>query len=61
MDAIDQLGRDLTILIIAHRLSTVRNCDVIVQLEHGRIAAQGKYNALAAASPEFRVLLAAGA
>jgi len=36
MDAIDGLDRDLTILIIAHRLTTVRRCDRLVELEHGK-------------------------
>ena len=43
MDAIEGLGRDLTILIIAHRLSTVSRCDMIVQLEQGKVATQGTY------------------
>ncbi|MCC6275230.1 MAG: ABC transporter ATP-binding protein [Leptospiraceae bacterium] len=37
MESIDGLGKDLTILIIAHRLSTVKNCDKIVELSSGRI------------------------
>ena len=41
MDAIEGLNRDLTILLIAHRLTTVRRCDTIVELEHGRVVAQG--------------------
>ena len=41
MDAIEGLARDLTILIIAHRLTTVRHCDLIVELEDGRVVAQG--------------------
>ena len=36
MNAIKELGRDLTILIIAHRVTTVRNCDMIVKVEQGR-------------------------
>lgn len=43
MDAVERLGRDLTILIIAHRLSTVSRCDMIVKLEKGKMAAQGTY------------------
>ena len=38
MDAIEELGSDLTILIIAHRVTTVRNCDMIVKVEQGRAA-----------------------
>jgi ATP-binding cassette subfamily B protein len=54
MDAIEGLGRDLTILLIAHRLTTVRRCDIIVELEHGRVVAQGTYEQLLDRSPSFR-------
>jgi ABC-type multidrug transport system fused ATPase/permease subunit len=54
MDAIEGLGSDLTILIIAHRLTTVQRCDIIVELEHGRVAAQGTYEQLVERSPSFR-------
>ncbi|RVC57591.1 ATP-binding cassette domain-containing protein, partial [Mesorhizobium sp. M00.F.Ca.ET.038.03.1.1] len=36
MDAIRQLPAELTVLIIAHRLTTVENCDEIVTIEDGR-------------------------
>lgn len=36
MEAVDDLGRDLTILIIAHRLSTLHSCDEIIELGSGR-------------------------
>jgi ATP-binding cassette, subfamily B, bacterial PglK len=54
MDAIEGLSRDLTILLIAHRLTTVRRCDIVVQLEHGRVVAQGTYEHLIECSPSFR-------
>jgi len=54
MDAIEGLSSDLTILLIAHRLSTVRRCDIIVELEHGRVVAQGTYEQLLVRSPSFR-------
>jgi ATP-binding cassette subfamily B protein len=54
MRAIEELNRELTILIVAHRLSTVRNCDVIVELENGRVVAQGTYDELVAQSASFR-------
>lgn len=61
MDAIEGLERDLTILLIAHRLATVRRCDTIVELEHGRVVAQGAYEELLERSPSFRKMaLAAG-
>lgn len=43
MNAINSLGRDLTVLVIAHRLSTLSDCDVIYRLDHGHIIASGSY------------------
>jgi len=54
MDAIEGLNRDLTILLIAHRLTTVRRCDSIVELEGGRVVAQGTYEQMLECSPSFR-------
>jgi ABC-type multidrug transport system fused ATPase/permease subunit len=54
MDAIEGLSSDLTILLIAHRLTTVRRCDTIVELEHGQVVAQGTYEQLLECSPSFR-------
>jgi ABC-type multidrug transport system fused ATPase/permease subunit len=54
MATINGLDRDLTILMIAHRLSTVQGCDMIVELEHGRIVATGTYENLLERSPSFR-------
>jgi ABC-type multidrug transport system fused ATPase/permease subunit len=42
------VGRDLTIVTIAHRLTSLRNCDVIYRLDHGRIVARTTYTALLA-------------
>ena len=44
METIDGLGRELTVLMIAHRLSTVANCDRVIRLEAGRITADGPPN-----------------
>lgn len=54
MDAIENLNRDLTILLIAHRLTTVRRCDTIIELGHGQVVAQGTYEQLLEHSPSFR-------
>lgn len=43
MAGIEQLDRDLTILMIAHRLSTVAQCDKVIRLEAGRVIAIGTY------------------
>ena len=56
MDTISELNSDLTILIIAHRLTTVRRCDFIVEMEHGRVVATGTYDQLLESSSSFRKL-----
>jgi ABC-type multidrug transport system fused ATPase/permease subunit len=43
MKAIDGLSGDCTIIMIAHRLSTVRRCDILFELEKGAIVAMGSY------------------
>ena len=45
--------RGRTVFVIAHRLSTVRNADVIIVLEHGRIIEQGNYEELLAQKGEY--------
>lgn len=54
MEAVHTLGGQKTIIMIAHRLSTVRNCDRIFLLEHGRVSAAGTYEELVAGSEIFR-------
>ena len=44
MQAIDAVGDRLTVIIIAHRLSTLKNCDTVIELSHGKVARQGSYN-----------------
>lgn len=43
MEALEGLGDDLTLIIVAHRLSTLRNCTKVIELEHGRIKRSGSY------------------
>ena len=44
----------LTIIMIAHRLTTVKNCDRICLLEHGRVSASGAFEELTQQSDTFR-------
>jgi ABC-type bacteriocin/lantibiotic exporter with double-glycine peptidase domain len=46
IQAIESLGRELTIVMIAHRLTTLRGCDTIYRLDHGSIVAVGSYDNL---------------
>ena len=41
MEAVDNIGKDTTIIMIAHRLDTVKKCDIIFHLEKGRLINQG--------------------
>lgn len=54
MEAIEQLSGRLTIIMVAHRLSTVVNCDRILLMSHGRIADEGTYDDLRERNIEFR-------
>lgn len=56
MRAITGLQGQKTIVMIAHRISTVEGCDQIVVLERGRIVAQGSYAQLIAQNDGFRAL-----
>jgi ATP-binding cassette subfamily B protein len=54
IDAIERLDRQLTVIIVAHRLSTVRACDYVVQIESGKVIAKGSFDELVASSATFR-------
>ena len=56
MDAIARLSGEKTIIMIAHRLTTVRNCDKIFLLENGRLAAADRYDGLVQTNKSFRAL-----
>jgi len=56
MDAVRKLGSSKTIVMIAHRLSTVRNCDTIFLLENGRLVAADAYDNLVQKNDRFRAL-----
>ncbi len=58
MQAVHNLSNKKTIILIAHRLSTVQNCDQIFLLEHGRLIAQGTYSVLLESSQEFQRMAA---
>lgn len=54
VEAIDRLKGDRTIITIAHRLSTVKNCDMIYFIQNARVATQGDYGSLLENSTEFK-------
>ena len=54
MDAVHNLGKDIAIIMIAHRLSTVKECDIIFLLEKGELKAQGTFEKLIEINDKFR-------
>ncbi len=52
--AIEELRGDKTLIMIAHRLTTVQNCDVIYMMKDAKIIAEGTYEELLLSSAEFR-------
>ncbi len=48
MDAINNLNKNVTIVIIAHRLNTVKNCDMIFRFDKGELVSKGTYQEIIA-------------
>jgi ABC-type multidrug transport system fused ATPase/permease subunit len=46
MEAINNLSKKITIIIVAHRLNTIKNCDIIYKLHEGKLIEQVSYNKL---------------
>jgi ABC-type multidrug transport system fused ATPase/permease subunit len=58
MEAVQNIRADKTIILIAHRLTTVRQCDAIFLLEKGQVASVGTYDELVAQNETFRKMAA---
>jgi len=56
IQAVDALRGQRTVIMIAHRLSTVRNCHTLYFLKEGRIEATGNYEELRASSQDFSLM-----
>ncbi|SFI48375.1 ABC transporter ATP-binding protein [Albimonas pacifica] len=59
MDALDRIGGAKTVIMVAHRLSTVRNCDRIFLFRNGVVEASGPYDQLFETSDAFRAMVQA--
>jgi ABC-type multidrug transport system fused ATPase/permease subunit len=46
MDAVNKLSNKITIILIAHRLNTVQNCDTIFRIDKGEIVEKGTFDSL---------------
>lgn len=60
MEMIHNLGRKKTLILIAHRLSTVRACDVVYVLRQGRFIGSGTLDELAERNNDFRAMAGIG-
>jgi ATP-binding cassette subfamily C protein len=56
MEALESMSKDKTMIMIAHRLSTVKNCEHLYLMQQGKIIGSGTYNELLSQSIEFRLL-----
>ncbi len=54
LQAIESVSKLKTMIIIAHRLTTVKNCDSIYLMEKGKVIAEGSYDALVKKNEQFR-------
>lgn len=54
MEAIYEIDANMTVLMIAHRTSSLVHCDVVYEIEEGRISRQGKYHELGLHRPAAR-------
>jgi ABC-type multidrug transport system fused ATPase/permease subunit len=52
-DAISKLKNSMTLVVIAHRLSTVRNADLVIYMDSGKIVASGTFDEVRKAVPDF--------
>ena len=54
MDAVNNLDKKITIILIAHRLDTLKNCHNIFVLDRGSLVGQGTFDQLKKANKEFK-------
>jgi len=52
-EAIQAMRGSITVILIAHRLSTVRNADIVVYLSEGKVLATGSFDEVRKAVPDF--------
>ena len=54
MDEVYNLKKNLTIIIVAHRLSSLKKCDKIFHLENGRFKSEGSFEHLSQNTQIFK-------
>ena len=56
LEAINNVAKLKTMIIIAHRLTTIKNCDIVYLIDKGKIIAQGIYDELMSSNASFRAM-----
>ena len=56
MNSINNIDSEVTIILIAHRLTTLRDCDKIFLLDNGKLETQGTFEELLKSSDKFRIM-----
>lgn len=51
--ALRELAGEVTLIVIAHRLATIRDADQVLYLDHGHVKAVGPFEQVRAAVPDF--------
>ncbi len=59
-DTIEGLHGSVTVVVVAHRLSTVRHCDRLIFMEHGRVTGSGTFDEVREANESFARLVKLG-
>ena len=54
LSLIDQLAKKITIIMVAHRLNTIKSCDIIFLIDKGELKAKGTYDELYASNQIFQ-------
>lgn len=54
LDALENAAQLKTLIIIAHRLTTVKNCDLVYMIDRGRIVGSGTYDELLSSNEQFK-------
>jgi ABC-type multidrug transport system fused ATPase/permease subunit len=56
IESLNNLGKNITVIMIAHRISTLRNCDKIYLMERGEVKASGTFSELLESNQTFKAL-----
>ena len=57
MGNLKEIGKDTTCVIVAHRLSTIQDCDLIVVMDNGRVVEAGSHDELVRFGGRYKEML----